>query len=84
MIWKGFIHTLSWLGRGLTWHVGNGASIRVGLDPIVGMGSPYSLPNDLWEYLEDYGILTLDQARNYSLDARHYWLTADDLDLGGD
>ena len=84
VIWKGFIHTLSWLGRGLTWHVGNGETIRVGLDPIVGMGSPYSLPKDLWEYLEDYGILSLDQVRNYSPDARSYWLTADDLDLGGD
>ena len=83
MIWKGFMHTLSWLGRGFTWHVGNGETIRVGLDPIVGMGSPYSLPLDLREYLEDYGILTLDQDRNHSPDARHYWLTAKDLDLGG-
>lgn len=84
VIWKGFIHTLSWLGRGLTWHVGNGETIRVGLDPIVGMGSPYSLRNDLREYLEEYGILTLDQARNYSPDARYYRLSAEDLDLGGD
>ena len=40
VIWKGFIHSLSWLGGGLTWHVGNGETIRVGLDLIVGMGSP--------------------------------------------
>ena len=56
----------------------------MGLDPIVGMGSPFSLPFELQEYLEDYGIFTLDQARNYSPDARHYWLTVDDLDLGGE
>ena len=84
MIWKGFIHSLSWLSKGLTWYVGNGENIRVGLDLIVGMGSPYSLPKNLRDYLEDYGILSLDQARNYSPDARSYWLTADDLDLGGD
>ena len=49
VIWRGFISTLSWLGRGLSWHVGNGVSIRVGLDPIVGIGSPYALPCDLRE-----------------------------------
>ena len=59
-------------------------STRVGLDPIIGIGSPYALPCDLREYLEDYGIVTLDQARNYTPEARHYWLTADDLDLGGE
>ena len=63
---------------------GNGESIRVGLDLIVGMGSTFSLPKNLRDYLEDYGILSLNQATNYSLDARSYWLMADDLDLGGD
>ena len=84
VIWKGFISSITWLGRGLTWHAGNGESIRVGLDPIIGMGSSFSLPCDLWDYLKDYGIISLAQARNYSLDAQTYWLTAEDLDLGGE
>ena len=84
VIWKGFISTISWFVKGLIWHAGNGESIRVGLDPIVGMGSSFSLPYELRVYLEDYGILTLDQARNYSSDAPSYWLSVDDLDLGGD
>ena len=84
VIWKGFISSITWLGRGLTWHAGNGESIRVGLDPIIGMGSSFSLPCDLRDYLEDYGIISLAQARNYSPDARTYWLTAEDLDLGGE
>ena len=68
----------------MTWHVGNGKSIRVGLDLIIGMGTSFSLPRNLREYLEDFGIITLEQARNYSPDARSYWLAAEDLDLGGE
>ena len=64
VIWKGFLHKLSSLGRGLIWKVGNGRAIRLGLDPIVGQGSSFLLLLDLREYLEDYGICTLDQARN--------------------
>ena len=47
MIWKGFLLTLSWLGSGLIWKAGNGTTIRLGLDPIVGLGSSYLLPLDL-------------------------------------
>ena len=36
VIWKGFLHTLSWVGCGLTWKVGNGEDIFVGIDPIMG------------------------------------------------
>ena len=56
----------------------------MGLDPVIGLGSSFSLPYDLRDYLEDYGITSLAQARNYSLDARTYWLTIEDLDLGGE
>ena len=84
MIWKGFLHTLPWLGGGLIWKVGNGRAIRLGLDPIVGQGSSFLLPLDLREYLEDYGISTLDQARNLTTFAQNYWFSAADLDLDGD
>ena len=56
----------------------------MGLDLIIGMGSSFSLPRDLWDYLEDFGMTSLAQARNYSPDARSYWLSAADLDLGGE
>ena len=56
----------------------------MGSDPIVGLGSPFTLPQDLRDYLEDYGISTLDQARNYSTGAQNYWFTTEELDLGGD
>ena len=56
----------------------------MGLDPIIGLGSPFTLPLDVRDYLEDYGISTLDQARNYSTGAQKYWFTGEDLDLGDD
>ena len=43
VIWNGFLLTLSWLGSGLTWLVGKGLAVRIGIDPIVGLGSPFSL-----------------------------------------
>ena len=83
VIWKGFISTITWLGKGLIWMAGNGENIKVGVDPISGMGSCYVLPLDLRIYLEDYGITTLAQARNCTKEASNYWLTAVDLDLSG-
>ena len=84
VIWRGFLLTISWLGKGLIWKVGNGSSIRLGVDSIVGMGSSYILPCDLRDYLEDYGICTLAQARNQTSSASGYWFSADDLDLQGE
>ena len=45
---------------------------RVGLDPIAGMDTCFTLPGDLRDYLEDFGITSLAQARNYSLEAPSY------------
>ena len=36
VIWKGFLLTISWLSKGLTWKAGNGSSIRLGEDPYYG------------------------------------------------
>ena len=84
MIWKGFLLTLSWLGRRLIWKASNGSSIRLGLDSIVGLGSSYLLPHDMQDYLEDFGICTLDQARNHTPYAKGYWFAAAELDIQGD
>ena len=81
ILWRGFVATLPWIGKGLIWNVGNGSAIRIGADPVVGLGSNFILPIDLREYLEDYGIVTLDHARNLTPSATNYWFTAEDLDL---
>ena len=64
--------------------VGDEKNTRISLDPIAGMGTCFTLPGDLRDYLEDYGITLLVHARNYSSEAPSYWLTASYLDLGGD
>ena len=78
------MHTLSWVGCGLTWQVGNGEDIRVGIYLIMGTEALLVLPQDLHDYLEDYGIVTLAQARNFTPGAKSYWFTAKDMDLGGE
>ena len=42
------------------------------------------LPQDLRDYLEDYGIVTLAQACNFTFGAKSYWFTAEDLEMGGE
>ena len=84
VIWKGFLLTIYWLGKGLIWKVGNGSSIRLGVDPIIGLGSSFLLPHDLQDYLEDYGICSLEHAQNQTPHAQNYWFSADDLELQGE
>ena len=78
IIWKGFLNTIHWIGKGLMWQVGNGKEVLVGADPIVGMDRAFILSVELRSYLEDYGITTLDQAINH---ATGCWFTAEELDL---
>ena len=78
------MHTLSWLGKCLAWHVGNGQDILVGIDPIIGTHSPSELASSLREYLEDLGIKTLSHAQNILPGQHHYWYTAEDLCIAGE
>ena len=56
LIWRGFLQVLPWMGMHLAWQVGNGDSILLGIDPIVGSHSTFSLPEELRLYLEDLNI----------------------------
>ena len=69
---------MQWIGKGLIWLVGNGSEVRVGADPIVGLGCSFILSDDLRLYLEDYGICTLNQAKNHMTG---HWFSAEELDL---
>ena len=81
IIWKGFLKTLPWIGKGILWQVGNGTDVLIDVDPVVGMGNSFTLPANLRAYLADYGISTLEQARNNTSFAKGYWFTAEELDL---
>ena len=56
----------------------------MGVDPFIGMGYSFILPRDLRDYLEDFGISTLAQARNQTSLATGYWFSSEDLDLFGE
>ena len=46
---------MSWITRCLGWKTGNGKNIKIGLDPIAGVSSDYTLPEGLRLYFKDYG-----------------------------
>ena len=59
---NGFIKTIPWLGKCLSWKVGNGKDIVIGLDPVIGSSLCLFFDQDFRIYLRDYGILTLQHA----------------------
>ena len=64
LFWRGFLQVLPWMGMYLLWQVGNGESIILGVDSIVGSVAPLSFPEELRTYLEDLDICSLSQAHN--------------------
>ena len=48
------------------------------------MVSSFVLPRDLRDYLEDFGISSLAQARNQTSFSTGYWFSSKDLDLSGE
>ena len=64
VIWRGFLQTLPYLGRGLSWQVGDGSNIHLGIDPIMEANLSLSLPPDLLNFLADLNINTLASAHN--------------------
>ena len=65
------------------WKAGNGSDILAGSDPIIGTYSSPFLPEDLIVYLQDFGITMLQHARNPFPSSSNYWLSSEDMDLGG-
>ena len=83
VFWRGFIHTLPWIGPHLAWNVGRGTDILIGIDPVVGSHTGFFLPEDLRTYLQDLNINTLDQAQNTLHDAQNYWVYSGGFESGG-
>lgn len=52
-VWDGFIKVYNWLAKDLTWYVGNGQDIIIGIDPILGMEDNYKLFDDILSYLRN-------------------------------
>ena len=60
LIWNGFLRLFGWISKTLSWKVGDGKYVKVGIDPVVGMEETYCLSWSLVSYLQDYGINTLN------------------------
>ena len=76
--------TLSWLGKNLAWQVGNGKSVLLGIDPIIGTQGLISFPAGFRDFLEDLDIVSLSQAHNTLPRLHKYWYTAEELCIAGD
>ena len=72
------------MGCHLTWQVGNGRDILIGIDPVIGNLISHHFPDVLRSYLEDLDTKTLSEAHNTLPDAHHYWYMADELFLEGE
>lgn len=85
VIWNGFLWVIGWICKSLCWKVGSGKAVLIGIDPVAGMGDSFTLSQPLVSYLQDYGIMTLDQAYIHQTDGalELQWLSAVELDLGG-
>ena len=77
---------MSWITCKLGWKVGDGRKIHLGVDPIAGLDAPFSLLEDLRDYLADYGITYLAQAQKQDGFSQGFngWYSASDLELGGE
>ena len=85
IIWNGSIRVFGWLSKSLCWKVGDGRSVQVGINHVVGLEQHFSLSQFLFDYLH-FNIHMLYQDRigcDFS-SFRSYWFLAKDLDLTGD
>ena len=81
-----FLQVFGWISKALYWKVEDGRYVQVGIDLVVGMEETYCLSWSLVSYLQDYGTITLNQAMNVCdwSSFGTYWLSFEDLNLGGD
>jgi hypothetical protein len=56
VIWRVVLNTLPIIRRGLIWRIGNGGSVRIGIDPWIGSENAYQLPPELNSLLNHNGV----------------------------
>ena len=67
IFWKAIIKSFHLIEIHLAWNVGDGSSVRIGLDPWPGSGHQHILPQDTRDLLVDQGFIHLNQVA----DPRH-------------
>ena len=74
------------MGKDLTWRVGDGKNVMVGIYPILGLGENFQLSPYILDYLEEIGYFTLAHIRRPKWLNKDisYWCIAKDLGIVGD
>ena len=82
-IWKGFLKIYHRIGMNLHCKVGNGRSVMVGIDPIIGPGEDLKFSTHITNYLAKIGYYTLAHIRRPLWIKRDYsyWYTTKYLGL---
>ena len=58
LIWRSFLIDLSYINPDISWRVGRGNCIYIGIDPLVGIGHPL-LSNPLLDWLHGKTFVTI-------------------------
>eukprot|EP00253_Pinus_taeda_P016909 PITA_16909 len=53
VIWRAILNSISIIKDGLLWKIGNGASIRISIDPWIGSGNSHILPVGLIQHINN-------------------------------
>lgn len=61
LIWRSIIATFPYISEHLSWQIGNGMKVHIGIDPYVGAKDDFSLSNMLLEWLHNKHLLMLSQ-----------------------
>ena len=85
VIWSSMMKVIHQLKKGISWNIGNGKNILIGIDPFIGdNGCPY-LPTDFIEHLAWIDMRTMDvmMRSKWAILKGGYWLNARDPGLSG-
>eukprot|EP00253_Pinus_taeda_P020716 PITA_20716 len=76
-IWKASLNAMPLIRYSLLWRIGNGSSVRIGIDPWSGSGNAHNLPKGLVLHSNNRGIKFLSQIgdQQHSTIYSQAWLT---------
>ena len=74
---------LSVITHSISWSVGRGILINVGMDPIIGLEDNYVLPRNLIAHLHCRNCVVLQQVWKMDNDGCYHWLSTEDLQFSG-
>jgi len=83
VVWKATMESFSIVEDGLSWHVGNGEKLRIGIDPWVGCNEGFILSREIMDSLHTQGFEFLNRIAREDLSTNWHqgWKTWEDLQL---